>query len=171
MKPSTLCFGVLGLAAAVSAVALGGATWKVRLPVHSEPVTFFSEEKQGITLAGLPSGIRSLSAEACASCHKQEHADWKQSAHARSVTEPVFAAAFKAEPRFVCRACHSPLIEQQPKLVFRRTKSPKVLVHGQMDPRLHELGGRPGPLTLGAAAITESNPHFDRSCRTRASPV
>jgi cytochrome c554/c'-like protein len=103
MKPILLSFCAVFLMATVVGVALHQGPRRVRLPVYEKEVRFFEEGKQALTLASLPEPISSLSAEACASCHKEEYAEWKQSAHARSVTEPVFAAAFNAEPRFLCR--------------------------------------------------------------------
>jgi hypothetical protein len=94
--------------------------------VYDKPVTFFAEGQQGLVLGKLPDGADGLSAAACAGCHAREHAEWQASAHARSVTEPVFAAAFAAEPRFVCRSCHSPLIEQHPTLLTAMPAKPQV---------------------------------------------
>jgi len=116
MKPLTVSLVAASLAVGVPALALRGSLTPIRLPVYEKPVTFFSEKQQGLDLGPLPAGIKSLSGEGCVECHRGEHAEWKNSAHARSVTEPVFAAAFQSEPRFLCRSCHSPLLQQHPVL-------------------------------------------------------
>jgi hypothetical protein len=116
MKPTTVFLAAAGLMLGVQALAWQGGAGRIQLPLYDKPVSFFEEGKQAITVGSLPKGIKSLSADACAGCHREEHAEWKDSAHARSVTEPVFAAAFEAEPRFLCRSCHSPLMEQHPRI-------------------------------------------------------
>jgi hypothetical protein len=116
MKPLTVSLVGAAMLAALPAMALRGSSAGIQLPVYTRPVTFFQEGVQALDLGPLPSGIKDLSASACMGCHKQEHAEWKASAHARSVTEPVFTAAFQSEPRFLCRSCHSPLLEQHPRL-------------------------------------------------------
>jgi hypothetical protein len=158
---------IVGLCAAgvtASAVGVGlfrAAPRPVTLPVRTEPITFFQEDQQAVTLASLPSGVSSLSAQACASCHKTEHAAWKGSAHGRSVTEPVFQAAFKSEQRFVCRSCHSPLVEQHPTLIYQLERQPQVLLTGRTLPQGHpHVGGaqqQPGVPPF----ITEPNPRYD----------
>jgi hypothetical protein len=125
----------------------------VALARFEAPVTFFDENRQAITLASLPAGIGALSAEACASCHKKEYAEWQKSGHSHSVTEPVFAAAFKAEPRALCRSCHSPLKEQHPTLIFSLKDHPKVLLQGREGPAVQFPGETPH--------VKEKNPHFD----------
>lgn len=115
MKPLSVCVAFISLGLAVEAVAMRPAP-AVKLPVYEKPVTFFKEGTAALDLGPLPKGVASLSAEACLRCHTSEHKDWRASAHARSVTEPVFQAAFHSEPRFLCRSCHSPLIDQHPTL-------------------------------------------------------
>ena len=147
MKPVPILLCAAGATVLLLTGASQYANRKVTLPVYAEPVTFFSEEKQGITLASLPTGV-SLSAESCAKCHQKEYAEWKASAHSRSVTEPVFASAFKTEPRFLCRSCHSPLLEQQPKVLLQADRNPHVLLngrsffHGEFRPHLTESNPR-----------------------------
>src|SRR5437870_191730 len=54
------------------------------------------------------------SAEICAACHKDIHAGWSSSAHARSYTNAVFGAAIAALPPgranvvSQCLGCHAP---------------------------------------------------------------
>jgi len=164
LKPLTVSLCAVALAAAVVGTAIYQAPRQVKLPVYTEPIQFFTEGKQGITLASLPKGIHTLSAQSCAGCHKEQHADWQGSAHARSVTEPVFAAAFKAEPRFLCRSCHSPLLEQHPKLLTRLDGDPRVLLNGQQMPLSqqmppsHPATDSPFPAVTTADLRTASGP-------------
>jgi hypothetical protein len=132
VKPVPVALCALAVLAGAVGVAVYQSPRQVKLPVYSQPVQFFSEERQALLVGNLPQGISGMSAEACGSCHKAEYAEWKASAHSRSVTEPVFASAFKSEPRFLCRSCHSPLEEQHPTLVTRIHKKPATLVHGSM---------------------------------------
>lgn len=117
MKPGSLLFCTVSLALPAFGIAMSRGQSTVTLPVYDRPVHFFSEGVQGIKLGKLPAGIASFSAAACIKCHQEEHADWHASAHARSTTEPVFVAAFEAEPRVLCRSCHSPLLDQHPKRI------------------------------------------------------
>lgn len=149
-----------GMVAVVAAIAFGAYRYQHRLVTlerYDAPLTFFDEKRQFITLASLPAGIGSLSAQACASCHKKEYAEWQKSGHAHSTTEPVFTAAFKAEPRALCRSCHSPLKEQHPTLIHALNEKPKVLVHGSLMPFNH--GRFPGE----TPHVKEKNSHFDVS--------
>lgn len=173
MKPVTLAFVAAGAAGAVAAVALWRMPRQVELPVYEQSVRFFSEGKQSILVANKPRVIERMSAEACGRCHRKEYAEWKASAHSRSVTEPVFAAAFKAEPRVLCRSCHSPLIEQHPVLVHQMEGMPRVLIHGrsalpQGHPEISQGAG--GQIAQGRFRrnpfqplpfLTETNPDYD----------
>src|SRR5687768_5884119 len=103
MKPAVFGVGAAAATGGVLALVLIGGPREVKLPVYEKPVEFFPETQQALLIGNLPHGVSSLSAEACASCHEEEHAEWKVSGHARSVTEPIFTAAFKAEPRALCR--------------------------------------------------------------------
>ena len=70
-----------------------------------------------VTLQETPTGLASLSAQACVSCHTQAHGDWQGSAHASAWRSPTFQAAIdKAGSSTACRACHLPLTNQHPRL-------------------------------------------------------
>ena len=154
MKPLHLAIGAAAATCILVGVVNQSANRKVTLPVYDAPVTFFSEEEQGIRLADLPHGVKSLSARECAGCHEKEHSEWLGSAHSRSVTEPVFTAAFKSEPRALCRSCHSPLLEQHPILISSLKRKPTVLITGfeMLPTSQHER-----------AHIKEPNPDYNES--------
>lgn len=160
MRPRTLGMLVFGVGAAIVAAALAPTLrllppkpQPVLLPVYAKPIVFFREKELAVPVGTLPVGITSLNAAACAQCHADEHSDWAGSPHAHSSTEPVFAAAFQSEPRALCRACHSPLREQQPMLVKRLTEPPKVLFTGAL--RMWTM-----------PAIVERNPKYDAKLST-----
>jgi hypothetical protein len=143
VKPMAVSLCAVSLALpALGVVSLYGHR-RVALPTYDKPVTFFTEDRQALALGPLPAGAGGPSAAACAGCHAKEHAEWHASAHARSVTEPVFTAAFAAEPRFVCRSCHSPLLEQHPRLLDRRARTPRLV-----------------------AVAARANPHYDAALAT-----
>jgi len=51
------------------------------------------------------------SAEICSGCHKDIHASWSESVHARASTNPGFSSALQAAPpreRAMCLSCHAP---------------------------------------------------------------
>jgi len=158
MKPAIVAGCVVGVMGSMLALSVYGAQRRVKLAVYEKPVTFFSEERQTLQVGNLPRGVNSLSAAACSDCHQAEHAEWQASAHARSVTEPVFAAAFEAEPRFLCRSCHSPLQEQHPILAHRMDKAPTVLIQGEILPSGHPSLGRN---FAGTRFIREPNRRYD----------
>jgi hypothetical protein len=135
MRPMAVSLCAVSLVLpALGVVSLYGHR-RVTLPVYDPPVTFFTEGRQALVLANLPEGAAGLSAAACAGCHRQEHAEWQASAHARAVTEPVFKAAFAAEPRVLCRSCHSPLVQQHPTLLTQGPAIPRsVAVNGTPNP-------------------------------------
>ena len=51
----------------------------------------------------------SVSARACAACHKDVYADWRATRHAVAFTNPVFLDGFAREPQARCVHCHAPL--------------------------------------------------------------
>src|SRR4029079_2842331 len=66
----------------------------------------------------LPAGIPSLSASTCGGCHPEQHAAWASSRMGRAMTDPVFLEDWAHQDGvFVCRNCHTPLVEQRPPLV------------------------------------------------------
>lgn len=65
-----------------------------------------------------PAGVASLSAEACGACHAEIAAEWRASRMAQAWTNKLFQADFAAQGEpYVCRYCHTPLVEQQPQVV------------------------------------------------------
>src|SRR5204863_619587 len=81
--------------------------------------------------------------------------------------------AFKAEPRALCRSCHTPLIEQHPILVHQMEGTPRILIHGRTElPNGHPAIGQNTDIRLEQAHLrrdpsqprpflTETNPDYD----------
>ena len=85
----------------------------------------------------LPEGLSSLSAKECGACHVAIYTEWSASQMGRAWTDPVFQVDFQEQGElYVCRNCHTPLVEQQPHLVVGLSSVK--------------------PMT----AITEPNPHY-----------
>ncbi len=54
--------------------------------------------------------LRAVSAVRCGECHEVAEATWRQSAHARAATSPLFLAMMReAGPDAACNRCHAPL--------------------------------------------------------------
>jgi hypothetical protein len=63
-------------------------------------------------------GVGRLSAEACAACHPAIYAEWRESAHARAFTDPLYQAELiDQQASFGCHRCHTPLVEQREQRV------------------------------------------------------
>jgi hypothetical protein len=51
------------------------------------------------------------SSAACGTCHREEHAAWSRSAHARSHVDPLYVRELAVRPSVSCERCHAPLAE------------------------------------------------------------
>jgi len=70
-----------------------------------------------VTLATLPAGLASLSAQGCNACHYAAHDTWESSGHARAWSSPRFQAALRAAgDATACSQCHLPLTNQHHEL-------------------------------------------------------
>lgn len=66
----------------------------------------------------VPAGLTSLDARECGKCHPDNYAEWKQSIHSISSTDPYFATDRLHEGnREICLHCHAPLEQQQERLI------------------------------------------------------
>jgi hypothetical protein len=80
------------------------------------------------------------------------------------------AAAFKAEPRALCRSCHSPLIEQHPILVHQMEGTPRILIHGRTElPQGHPVIDQHPDIRFEQAQLRR-NPFQPRPFLTEANP-
>lgn len=56
-----------------------------------------------------PSGLGTLSAEACGACHATIYQQWLGSRHAAAYRNRLFQVSYQREPKAWCRNCHAPL--------------------------------------------------------------
>jgi mono/diheme cytochrome c family protein len=59
-------------------------------------------------------GVGSLSAETCASCHVAIASEWRLTGHAKATTDPLYVADLEAQGApYFCDHCHAPLVAQR----------------------------------------------------------
>jgi hypothetical protein len=79
--------------------------------------------------------FNTLSASSCGSCHSEIFAEWRASRMSQAWTDPVFQADWEDQGKlYVCRYCHSPLLEQQPVIVDRLASITPVSGHELPNP-------------------------------------
>lgn len=95
-------------------------------PTIAEAVAFYARQPrylQPVPYTPVPAGLPDLRAETCGLCHQEIYAEWRVSTHARAWTDD---AQFQAELEksrtgrdvsWMCVNCHTPLVNQLPKLV------------------------------------------------------
>ncbi len=83
--------------AALAKVRILGYWWENPVP-HQDP----------------PSGLKSLSAAQCGTCHQEIYAEWKASIHAQALRDKQFQAEMAKAPEaaWLCLNCHTPLENQ-----------------------------------------------------------
>ncbi len=70
-----------------------------------------------VTLASLPAGLASLSAQGCNACHWAAHDTWSGSGHAGAGSSDTYRTALKsAGESTACKQCHLPLTAQHDQL-------------------------------------------------------
>jgi len=117
-------------------------------PVHTRPL----EDPK------LPLGF-SRSVQACAKCHADEAASWRQSRHAVAFTNPIFQASWLHWPNGWCLDCHLPLREAQKERLG--TKAIAGSIHEVQDMSQAGLWDEGVTCTVchvRAGAIVTSNP-------------
>ncbi len=63
----------------------------------------------------VPAGLTDLRAASCGECHPDIFAEWRTSTHAQAWTDVQFQSEMtKSENRWLCRNCHTPLLNQMP---------------------------------------------------------
>jgi nitrate reductase cytochrome c-type subunit len=74
--------------------------------------------EKAIPNQAVPTGLVSLRAEDCGTCHKNHYEEWKLSTHAHAWTDLQFQAELRKESSpFMCINCHIPLQNQQEYIV------------------------------------------------------
>jgi hypothetical protein len=105
-------------------------------PAEERPLT--------VELAAVP-GLPSMNAAACGACHVEIYEEWRVSTHAHAWTDPQFQAEItKSDNLWLCRNCHTPLLEQHPEwpvgLHQDDVEAPILLPNPQWDPALQAEG-------------------------------
>lgn len=98
-----------------------------------------SDYARPIPYQRVPTGLESLRAESCGTCHREIYEEWKTSIHAHAYDDPFFQAYWRRDGNiWVCLNCHTPLENQQPTLI-------KDIPRDRVE-----------------KAVQEPNPHYDR---------
>lgn len=129
MRALCIPFALLLLTAACSgrsAPPAAAAADDAAAPTIAEAVAFYARQPrylQPVPYTPVPAGLPDLRAETCGLCHQEIYAEWRVSTHARAWTDD---AQFQAELEksrtgrdvsWMCVNCHTPLVNQLPKLV------------------------------------------------------
>lgn len=89
---------------------------------------------------------------ACASCHADVAAEWQESMHGRSFSDPIFQAEFReSRNRETCAGCHAPLAASA-------AEEPAIAAVGIACAACHVRGGA----ILGAREAPRTSPHAVR---------
>src|SRR5512141_1285790 len=75
--------------------------WQVRASGGQQPI------EAGTTALAL------VDAEACRSCHADQHREWADSRHGAAWTNDLVQREYAEDPRAWCANCHAPLTVQQ----------------------------------------------------------
>ncbi len=103
------------------------------------------EERPQAGWQSLPPGLTSLSAAACGECHTAIYKEWRVSTHAQAWTDRQFQTEMaKSGNRWLCRNCHTPLMNQMPVwavgLEAEDVELPVYVDNGAADLALREEG-------------------------------
>ncbi|MDH3650895.1 MAG: cytochrome c family protein [Saprospiraceae bacterium] len=92
----------------------------------------------------IPSGLMSISAEACGACHQEIYKEWQQSTHAVAFQDLQFQAEWKKDNIYACLNCHTPLQNQQEfivnGLINGDYKTPSKEINPHFDQKLQQEG-------------------------------
>lgn len=91
----------------------------------------------------MPAKVFLHGAGRCGECHEKMYDEWEKSAHARSVSSPLFkasAAAAASSSDLTCEQCHSPLLADAPKDVVSGEGVTCDVCHTLRDPKPSENG-------------------------------
>lgn len=98
---------------AVAAVVLTGISVAVGSYVHGDLHPGPVPEMEPVA------GVGTLSAQQCRACHPDVYAEWAESRHSQSLTDPLYRAeANHSRLPFLCERCHAPLKEQREELTY-----------------------------------------------------
>jgi hypothetical protein len=107
----------------------------------------------------VPSGVASLQAEHCGSCHPAIYQEWKSTTHAHAWTDRQLQEEMKkSSNRWLCENCHTPLLVQQATWTVGLTEgdveAPLLVTNASFDPELQQEG-----ITCAACHVREGAIH------------
>ena len=103
------------LVVVIAAIAFIG--WRMVRPMNIFAVSPAFERP--ISTAKIPDILQSLSANECATCHKEFFDEWKTTIHSQAWTDPYYQVDLKFDgSQQICLNCHIPLDRQQENLVL-----------------------------------------------------
>lgn len=115
----------MNVARVLLTLLIAGAAPPPRVPAKPNPVDlrraeeFYAtrprEERPQAGWQAVPPGLADLRARSCGECHPEIYAEWRMSTHGQSWTDIQFQMEItKSENRWLCRNCHTPLLNQMP---------------------------------------------------------
>jgi Cytochrome c554 and c-prime len=118
----------------------------------------------------IPKGLKTLSAEECGTCHKENYLEWKRANHSKAWEDLQFQAEWKKDKKlWVCINCHTPLQDQQEFIITGKENGdyfkPVKKLNPFFDPELQKEAitcavchVRDG-VVIGPYGNSESSPH------------
>lgn len=131
------------IAILVLLLAVGFLAWRFVRPMNIFVVTEAFERP--IATMRIPSGLKTLSAGECGSCHREMLDEWRTSIHHAAWKDPYFQADFRFDgSQQICKNCHTPLDSQQDATVLGFHDSEKwhpiLAPNPGFDPALQDEG-------------------------------
>ena len=129
----------------VAALALSGGAHPQLSPPQSAHASMTRPWEHAIPSQDVPKGLSTLRASECGECHAAIYREWKATAHALAMQDRQFQAEWKKDNHlWLCLNCHTPLANQQERLVdglvdgdFRK---PVAHPNDHFDPMLRDEG-------------------------------
>lgn len=105
-------------------------------PLEERPQAWWQE---------VPEGLEDLRAASCGECHPDIYEEWRVSTHGQAWTDRQFQVEIaKSENRWLCRNCHTPLMNQMPLwavgLEQDDVERPAYVENVAFDPELRDEG-------------------------------
>ena len=113
--PGHIIIGMLTVYGIVSLTRCSGTGGGNEGPNDTIPLTKHWEK--AVPHQEVPSGIMTLKAKDCGSCHQEIYEEWKKSTHSVALQDPQFQAEMKKDDIYACLNCHIPLQNQQEYIV------------------------------------------------------
>ena len=128
------------------------------------------EERPQAWWQEVPAGLEDIRAASCGECHPDIYEEWRVSTHGQAWTDRQFQAEIaKSENRWLCRNCHTPLMNQMPLwavgLEEGDVERPVYVENAAFDPELRDEGitcaschVRDGTIEGPTGIVTDAHP-------------